>query len=144
MFTQLLGHVLAIAIGVSLGLIGGGGSILAVPLLVYVMGVGSKVAIAMSLAIVGTVSLVGAIPHWFQGNVNLKTAAVFTPAAMVGAYLGARLVGLPFVSDTFQLICFGVVMVIASLLMIWKGQKQPETEAPQTYKPHSGPLQWLS
>ena len=83
-------------------------------------GIGSKGAIAMSLAIVGTVSLIGVIPHWLQGNVNLKTAAIFTPAAMLGAYMGARLAGLPFVTGTFQLICFGVVMVIASLLMIRK------------------------
>ncbi|PZD71132.1 hypothetical protein C1752_07860 [Acaryochloris thomasi RCC1774] len=146
MFTQILGHILAVGIGVSLGLIGGGGSILAVPLLVYVMGVGSKVAIAMSLAIVGTVSLVGAIPHWFQGNVNLKTVVIFTPVAMVGAYLGARLAGLPFISDTFQLISFGVVMVIASVLMIVKGGKQPDssTSAAPKHGPHSGPIQWLA
>jgi uncharacterized protein len=143
MFIQILGHVLAIAIGISLGLIGGGGSILAVPLLVYVMGIGSKAAIAMSLAIVGAVSLVGAIPHWLQGNINLRTALVFTPAAMVGAYLGARLAGLPFVSDTFQLISFGVVMVIASVLMILKGREQPKQNAPAASKYH-GLAQWLA
>lgn len=49
MLTVIVGHVLAVCIGLSLGLIGGGGSILAVPILVYVMGVGSKIAIAMSL-----------------------------------------------------------------------------------------------
>ncbi|MEO1300288.1 MAG: sulfite exporter TauE/SafE family protein, partial [Cyanobacteria bacterium J06636_16] len=96
MLITVLGHFLAICIGLSLGLIGGGGSILAVPILVYVMGITSKVAIAMSLVIVGTVSLIGAIPHWRQGHVNLKTAAIFIPAAMLGAYLGARLTTLPF------------------------------------------------
>lgn len=121
----LIGHLLAVCIGLSLGLIGGGGSILAVPILVYVMGVGAKAAIAMSLVIVGIVSLIGAIPHGLQGNVNLRTAAVFTPAAMLGAYLGARLAGLPFISDTFQLICFGIVMVLASVLMIKKGKVEP-------------------
>ena len=118
MFTTIIGHILAVTIGISLGLIGGGGSILAVPILVYVMGIDSKVAIAMSLVIVGTVSLIGVIPHWLQGNVNLQTAFVFTPAAMVGAYLGARLASLPFITDTFQLICFGVVMIVASILTI--------------------------
>ena len=82
---MMLGYVLALAIGISLGLIGGGGSILAVPILVYVMGMGAKTAIAMSLIIVGLVSLVGVVPHWLQGHVNLKVAAIFTPAAMVGA-----------------------------------------------------------
>ena len=120
----LIGHLLAVCIGLSLGLIGGGGSILAVPILVYVMGLGSKGAIAMSLVIVGTVSLIGAIPHWLQGNVNLKTAIIFTPAAMLGAYMGARIAGLPFITGTFQLVCFGVVMVIASILMIRKSHSK--------------------
>lgn len=119
--TWILGHILAIGIGLSLGLIGGGGSILAVPILVYVMGLSPKAAIAMSLVVVGTVSLLGAIPHGLQGNVNLKTAAIFTPAAMLGAYLGARIASLPLVTETFQLGCFGIVMVAASILMIRKG-----------------------
>ena len=120
----LIGHLLAVCIGLSLGLIGGGGSILAVPILVYVMGLGSKGAIAMSLVIVGTVSLIGAIPHWLQGNVNLRTAIIFTPAAMLGAYTGARIAGLPFITGTFQLVCFGVIMVIASILMIRKSHSK--------------------
>ncbi len=119
------GLTLAVIIGLSLGLIGGGGSILAVPILVYVMGVPTKAAIAMSLFIVGTVSLIGVVPHWRQGNVNLKTFAIFTPAAMVGTFLGAKLAGLPWISDTLQLIAFGIVMVAASILMIRKGN-QPE------------------
>jgi uncharacterized protein len=120
MLITVVGHILAVGIGISLGLIGGGGSILAVPILVYVMGVSAKVAIAMSLFIVGIVSLVGIIPHWMQGNVNFKVASVFTPIAMLGAYLGARLTALPIITDTLQLICFGVVMVGASFLMIRK------------------------
>ena len=120
----LIGHLLAVCIGLSLGLIGGGGSILAVPILVYVMGFGSMGAIAMSLVIVGMVSLIGAIPHWLQGNVNLKTAIIFTPAAMLGAYMGARIAGFPFVTGTFQLVCFGVVMVVASILMIRKSHSK--------------------
>jgi uncharacterized membrane protein YfcA len=120
MLITVVGHLLAVCIGLSLGLIGGGGSILAVPTLMYVMGIESKEAIAMSLGIVGSVSLIGAIPHWMQGNVNLKIAAIFTPAAMVGAFLGARLTTLPFITDTLQLICFGIVMVLASTMIIRK------------------------
>lgn len=127
--TLIIGYILAGCIGLSLGLIGGGGSILAVPILIYVMGVTPKAAIAMSLAIVGIVSLIGAISHWLQGNVNLKTAAIFAPAAMVGAYLGARFAAFPFITETFQLICFGLVMVIASVLMIRKGGKSSKKEA---------------
>jgi hypothetical protein len=123
MFRFILGHVLAIGIGLSLGLIGGGGSILAVPILIYVIGLTPKVAIAMSLAVVGIVSAIGAIPHGLNGNVNLRVAAIFTPPAMVGAYLGARLASLPIISERFQLLCFGVIMVLASLLTIRKGRR---------------------
>ena len=120
----IIGHILALCIGLSLGLIGGGGSILAVPTLVYVLGLEAKTAIAMSLAIVGVVSLIGVIPHWQQGNVNLKTAVSFTPPAMLGAFLGARLAAFPFVTDTLQLICFAVIMPIASYFMIRKPNVQ--------------------
>ena len=138
--TIIVGHLLAVAIGLSLGLIGGGGSILAVPILVYVMGVSSKVAIAMSLAIVGTVSVIGAIPHWQQGNVNLKIAIAFIPSAMVGAFLGARITALSFVTDTFQLICFGIIMAIASILLIRKGSRK---KAPGNNKSEQKPQSFL-
>ncbi len=124
--TLIIGYVLAGCIGLNLGLIGGGGSILAVPTLIYVMGVAPKAAIAMSLIIVGIVSLIGVIPHWLQGNVNLKTAAIFAPAAMIGAYLGARLASFPLITETFQLICFGLVMTIASVFMIRKDSQSSQ------------------
>ncbi|ACB52819.1 hypothetical protein cce_3471 [Crocosphaera subtropica ATCC 51142] len=124
MMIWIIGHFLAICIGLSLGLIGGGGSILAVPILVYVMGLGAKTAIAMSLGIVGTVSLVGAIPHWLQGNVNWPVAVIFAPTAMLGAYLGARMASFDFITETLQLICFALVMVLASLMMIRQGGKR--------------------
>jgi len=123
MFAFIFGHILAVGIGLSLGLIGGGGSILAVPILIYVIGLAPKTAIAMSLAVVGIVSAIGAIPHGLNGNVKLKVAAIFTPPAMVGAYLGARLASLPIISERFQLLCFGVIMVLASLLTIRKGRR---------------------
>ena len=127
--TLIIGYVLAGCIGLSLGLIGGGGSILAVPILIYVMGITPKAAIATSLIIVGIVSLIGVLPHWLQGNVNWKTAAIFAPAAMIGAYLGARLAAFPFITETFQLICFGLVMVIASVLMIRQGGQSSQKPA---------------
>jgi uncharacterized membrane protein YfcA len=126
--TWIIGHFLAICIGLSLGLIGGGGSILAVPILVYVMGLGAKAAIAMSLVIVGTVSLIGAVPHWLQSNVNLPVAAMFAPPAMLGAYLGARLAALPFITETIQLICFAIVMILASFMMIRESKQKYQTK----------------
>jgi uncharacterized membrane protein YfcA len=68
-----------VGIGLSLGLIGGGGSVLAAPVLIYVMGVPTKTALAMTLVIVGVTSLIGVIPHWMQKNVNLRTVAFFAP-----------------------------------------------------------------
>ncbi len=117
---QLLGYGFAALIGVSLGLMGGGGSVLAVPILVYVMGVDPKSAIAMTLFIVGIVSIVGLIPHWRQGNINLKKAAIFGSATMVGAFAGAQLTRLPFITGTVQLILFAVMMLLAAAFMIRK------------------------
>ena len=125
MFSWVIGHILAAGIGISLGLIGGGGSILAVPILVYVIGVPPKSAIAMSLVIVGTVSLLGAIPHWKLGNINLKKAFLFGTAAMVGAYLGARLATLPFVTGTLQMLLFAMIMLLAAALMIRSPNRTP-------------------
>lgn len=143
----ILGYTLAISIGLSLGLIGGGGSILAVPILVYVMGIPAKAAIAMSLFIVGTVSLVGAFPHWRQGNVNFKVAAMFAPVAMAGTYLGASLASLPWITGTVQLVVFGIVMVVASLLMIRDRKPIDEALKAESEAPlhHSFPIpNWLA
>jgi hypothetical protein len=129
MLLTIFGYLLAALVGVSLGLIGGGGSILAVPILGYVMGVPTKSAIAMSLVIVGAVSLVGIFPHWRQGNVNIKTAALFAPPAMAGAYLGARIATLPIITPTFQLICFALMMLVAAFFMIRKSAAPASKES---------------
>ncbi len=114
------GLFLAVFVGLTLGLIGGGGSILAVPILKYVIGVSTKEAIAMSLFIVGIVSIMGLIPHWRQGNVNFSIALIFIPPAMVGSFLGAKISDLPMINDIIQLVSFGIVMLLASVLMILK------------------------
>jgi uncharacterized protein len=116
--TWLIGHLLAICTGISLGLLGGGGSVLALPILVYVMGVPTKSAIAMTLLVIGSVSVIGTIPHWKKGNINLKTALIFGSATMMGAFFGAKLATLPFVSETFQMLLFAVMMLIAAGFMI--------------------------
>lgn len=101
MISWIVGLLLADFIGLSLGLMGGG-SVLVLPVLVYVMGVSPKPAIAMTLVIVGTVSLLELIPHWRSGNVNLKTAIVFGSATMLGTFTGAKIAALPLVTDTFS------------------------------------------
>ncbi|TRT77347.1 MAG: sulfite exporter TauE/SafE family protein [Microcystis aeruginosa Ma_AC_P_19900807_S299] len=101
--TWLIGHLLAVCTGISLGLLGGGGSVLALPILVYVMGVPTKSAIAMTLLVIGSVR---------------KIAFIFGSATMVGAFWGARLATLPFVTATFQMLLFATLMLIAAAFMI--------------------------
>ena len=127
----ILGLALAALIGLSLGLLGGGGSILTVPIFVYVLGFGAKEAIAMSLAVVGATSLFGAASHWRAGNVNLRVAAIFGAVAMAGTYLGARLA--VFFSGAAQLTLFAIVMLLAAFFMF--REKKPDPAAPA---PHAG------
>lgn len=126
----MIGLGLAGGIGLSLGLLGGGGSVLALPVLVYVMGVAPKSAIAMTLIVVGTVSLLGLIPHWRAGNVNLKTALVFGSATMVGTFTGAKVATLPAVSETFQMLLFAVVMLLAAGFMINRSTRPIQPDNP--------------
>ena len=113
---DVLGLALAALIGLTLGLLGGGGSILTVPVFVYLLGIPPKPAIAMSLAVVGTTSLVAAIGHWRAGNVHLRVAAIFGVVAMLGTFLGARLATL--LDGRTQLAIFAVVMLVAAGVML--------------------------
>jgi uncharacterized protein len=103
-------------IGASLGLLGGGGSILTVPIFVYVLGFGPRDAIAMSLAVVGVTSAVGVLGHLRRGNVDLRTALVFGAAGMVGTFAGTRVSA--FVSGPLQLAIFGTAMIAAAGFML--------------------------
>jgi len=129
-----IGHLLAVCIGISLGLLGGGGSVLALPILVYVMGVAPKPAIVMTLVIVGSVSLLGVIPHWRRGNINLKTAYIFGSATMLGAFVGAKIATLPVITDAFQMTLFAITMLLMAVFMIRRnspGKIQPKKEQPE-------------
>lgn len=128
---MILGYLLATLIGFSLGIMGGGGSILTVPILVYVLKMDPKVSIALSLAIVGLTSLVGVVNHFRAKNINLKVAALFAPFAMVGTFLGAKIS--KFMSGEVQLILFAIIMLMASVLMI-KGRKDKEEEEEKEIK----------
>ncbi|MCA1716094.1 MAG: sulfite exporter TauE/SafE family protein [Actinobacteria bacterium] len=109
------GLLLAVFMGLALGLLGGGGSILAVPILVYVLGFGAKEAVAASLVVVGVTSLFGAAEHWREGHIRFRVALVFGSFAAAGAYLGAQLAG--FLSGAVQLSLFAVVMLVAAFFM---------------------------
>ena len=84
----MLGYFLALLIGLSLGILGGGGSILTVPVLVYIMGFGPKSAIALSLAIVGGTSLLGVYGHYKNKNIDFKIASLFMILGFLLLYLG--------------------------------------------------------
>jgi hypothetical protein len=115
-----LGLGLSVLIGISLGFFGGGGSILTVPLLVYVFGLDPKAAIASSLLVVGAASMSGALHHWRAGNVDLRTGFLFGAAGMTGAYIGGR-VG-AFLDGTLLLLLFACMMVLTSVAM-WQGRR---------------------
>lgn len=119
------------AIGISLGLLGGGGSILAVPVLVYVAGIGVKESVPMSLAIVGATSLFGSLLHGRKGKIDLKVAATFGGAGIIGAYFGARLTHL--VSSGMLLLLFAALMLAVAALMLWR-KGQPDAGADEKHE----------
>jgi uncharacterized protein len=112
---EFIGYFAAILIGVSLGLIGGGGSILTVPVLVYLFDVEPVVATAYSLFIVGATSLVGVYPKWKTGSVNLKTALIFGIPSIIAVY-ATRAWLVPMIPQTIGTI--GTLVVTKSLLMM--------------------------
>lgn len=112
---------LAALVGVSLGLLGGGGSILTVPILTYVLGMPPREAIAASLFIVGVTSAVSAITHARAGRVRWKIGVIFGLAGMVGAFGGGLLGG--FIPGAVLMVLFAIMMVVTAIAMI-RGRKQ--------------------
>ena len=106
----------AIAIGVSLGLLGSGGSIITVPVLVYLLGQDEKVAIAGSLFIVGSIALVGSLQYVRAGLIDWRNVLVFGAPGMAGTYLGALIAA--YVAGVMQLGLFALVMLLASYMML--------------------------
>ncbi len=124
--TWLVGHLLAIGVGISLGLLGGGGSVLTLPILVYVMGIAPKSAIAMTSIVVGVVSLFGLLPRSRRKQIDLKTVLIFGSATTIGAFLGAKLAGFSVVTATLQMLLFAVAMLVAAGFMI---VRQPRSDS---------------
>ena len=121
---EIAGYFASTLIGVALGLIGGGGSILTVPVLVYLFGVDPVLATAYSLFIVGATSLVGTLPKYRDGLVNLKTAVIFGIPAILAVYV-TRAYLVPLIPNpVFSLGSFTVskamfVMGIFAILMVF-------------------------
>jgi uncharacterized membrane protein YfcA len=122
----LIALPLGLAVGFVLGLLGGGGSILAVPILLYVLGVAPKPAIAMSLAVVGSSAFIGFLAHWRQGTVALGVALPFGLCAMIGAFVTARLAR--FVPAHVQLALFALFAFTAAILMLRDAAKPDASE----------------
>ncbi|HUH26001.1 MAG TPA: sulfite exporter TauE/SafE family protein [Flavobacterium sp.] len=134
--STIIGLILALFIGVTLGLIGSGGSILTVPILVYVVGLNPVIATAYSLFIVGSTAFVGSIRHTLDKNVVFKIVALFgIPSLLSVFFTRSQLVPLlpdEFVlknnfaipKSTFIMILFGVVMFAAASRMIKKPRQK--------------------
>lgn len=136
---EIIGYLGAILMGVSLGLIGGGGSILTVPILVYLFNVNAELSTAYSLFIVGLTSLFGSFTHMRMGNIHWRTAIVFGMPAIISVYITRHFI-VPAIpdpianfgsfklgKDTGILILFAAIMVLASYSMIKKGKPKADT-----------------
>lgn len=121
----MLGFILAGFAGLSLGLLGGGGSILTVPILVYSLEIDPKIAVAMSLAIVGFTTLFGVYGHYKNKNIDFKIALLFGGAALPATFLGSYLS--QFISGSVQLLIFAVIMILAASFM-FKGRKETDNK----------------
>ena len=132
---EILGYAASILMGLSLGLIGGGGSILTVPILVYLFGIGPVESTAYSLFVVGLTSLAGTFTHFKNGNVHLKTALIFGVPSILSVYAVRKFV-VPIIPDPFfslgtftvtkplfVMVLFAVLMLLASISMIRKPKK---------------------
>lgn len=124
-----LAAVLAFLIGVVLGMLGGGGGILTVPMLVYAIGLEPKTAIASSLLVVGTTSAVSVFVHARAGTVRFKIGALFGLFSMGAAYAGGRLASL--VPGTALLVLFGAVMITTATAMLRGRKENAESRPPR-------------
>lgn len=122
--TLLLAPIFGLMIGFSLGMLGGGGSILTVPVLVYMLGQDPHAAVATSLVIVGANAVAGAWAHRRNGNVRGREALTFGAYGVIAAYLGARLSSL--VSGPLLLVMFALLMLVVAAIMLLK-RDRPNT-----------------
>lgn len=142
---EILGYIGALLIGIVLGLIGGGGSILTVPVLVYLLFVNPVTATAYSLFVVGVSALVGAISNIKNGLVDFKTAIVFSIPAFIAVYITRRYLvpAIPdslFVINDFEvtkdigiMVFFAIIMLLASISMIRNKKPEPDADTVVTY-----------
>ncbi|WP_323789917.1 sulfite exporter TauE/SafE family protein [Psychroserpens sp.] len=143
--TQILGYFGALLVGVVLGLIGGGGSILTVPILVYLLSVNPVTATAYSLFVVGTSSLVGAIRNIQKGLVDFRTAIVFSIPAFIAVYSTRKFIVPIIPEELFAIgdfmvtkniaimLFFAIIMLLASVSMIRNRRSEVEEDTKVAY-----------
>jgi uncharacterized protein len=134
-FMHIAGYIASALIGLSLGLIGGGGSILTVPVLVYLFGLSPLLATSYSLFVVGTTSLVGAVNSLQKGLVSLKTVGLFGVSSIFTVFVIRKIVLPSIPTHLFKIgqievtvsmltmIFFALLMLFAAISMICNGQK---------------------
>lgn len=138
---EIIGYILAIFMGMTLGLIGAGGSILTVPILVYLLGVNPVVATGYSLLIVGSAALSGALRYWKSGLVNIKAAIIFALPAML-TVLFTRFLIVPMIpdpilglsKDMFVMFLFSALMMAAALFMLRPLKETPHVSPALTIR----------
>lgn len=142
---DILGYLGALVIGLVLGLIGGGGSILTVPVLVYLLGINPVTATAYSLFVVGTSSLVGAAKNMQKKRVAYRTAIVFSIPAFIAVYVTRKflvpaipdhiitIAGLEITKNIAIMLFFAFIMILASVSMIREQKEKPVKEEKVKY-----------
>ena len=142
---KILVYIGALIIGLVLGLIGGGGSILTVPILVYALSLNPVMGTAYSLFVVGITSLVGAIKNLMKGMVDIKTAIIFAIPAFIAVYLTRAFLIPAIPEELFQIgnfmvtknlaimLFFAIIMLLASVSMIRNKRKETDEETKITY-----------
>jgi hypothetical protein len=142
---EILGYVGALLIGLVLGLIGGGGSILTVPILVYALALNPVIATAYSLFVVGATSLIGAIKNMMKGMVDYRTAIIFAVPAFIAVYFTRAFLIPAIPEELFSInsfmvtknlaimLFFAIIMLLASVSMIRNKRKEIDEEAQITY-----------
>ncbi len=119
---MLFALALSLLIGLSLGLLGGGGSILTVPILTYAAGMDTRQAIAASLFVVGVTSATGAIAHARAGRVQWRTGVLFGTAGMAGAFAGGRAAA--YIPGELLMVAFAAMMIATAIAML-RGRRRP-------------------
>ena len=134
---ETVGIALGFPVGIILGLLGGGGSILALPIFHYIFQFPLKPAIAMSLAVVGISAFISFLGHWRQGSVNLRVGLPFGVVAMIAAFATARVATR--VPDALRLGLFAAFAFTASVVMLVDSLRTKRDAAPGV-PPHFTPV----